>query len=332
MIELLVVIAVLALLITMVVTIASKTIRQQKVRNTRQIMQNVSLALEQFSVQNPLKLTYDRPGAETFGSYPPYALHRAGQSGTVARAVEPSPRGANLGYVSARLALDLGGSAGSEASYVSFGGTSAAPQPNETDSNDDNRALAAYLALFVPEAEKLIPEYARKPLYQRPERGDYVYTNTRNPSPPQPPWKSEGWKDILGIHDAWGVPLDYMLYVKLERKVVATASGERLAWRVVERRPVLRSRGIKREVYEQWVASNRQEPQQRSRQLSPPENWIFSEMLPKPWLALRDAPRYRDGDLPVPTPGGGSALGGGWVRAVGLAEDYAYRPDGDTQP
>ncbi len=326
MIELLVVIAVLGLLITMVVTIASKTIRQQKVRNTRQIMQNVMLAIEQFSVQNPLKVTYDRPGAESFGSYPPYALHRAGQGGTVARAVEPTPRGANLGYVSARLALDLGGTAGGEASYVAFGGTSAAPQPNETDGNDDNRALAAYLALFVPEAEKLIPEYARKPLNERSR--DYVNPKGSGGVPGQ----IEGWQDVLGIHDAWGVPLDYMLYVKLERKVVATASGERLAWRVVERRPVLRSRGIKREVYEQWVASNRQEPQQRSQQLSPPENWIFSEMLPKPWLALRDGPRYRDGDLPMPTPGGGSGLSGGWVRAVGLAEDYAYRPDGDTQP
>jgi hypothetical protein len=102
-------------------------------------------------------------------------------------------------------------------------------------------------------------------------------------------------------------------------------------WVVTERKPVLRSRGIEREVYDKWVAFNPDDPQQRYPSLlNPPDKWIFSEELPQPWAKLNDTPAYRQGLLTPP----GSNLGSsnGWVRAVALDEEYAYRPDGDTEP
>ncbi len=326
MIELLVVIGVLALLIALVIGVASKAIRQQKVRNTQQIMQNVMLAIEQFATEDPLKRIYDQPGSETFGKYPPYALKNANQNGTVAGTFEARRAGGVAPqFLSERLALDLGGAAGSEGSYVSFGGTSGAPQPSETDGNDDNRALAAYLQVFSPGSVKLIPENARKPL--NPQAPDSVNAKGTGGVPGQSP----DWQDVLGLHDAWGVPLDYMVYAKLEWGVIQRPNGtERAGWKIVERRAVLRSRGVKREVYDTWVASNRQNPSQRTRVLSPSEKWIFSEPLPKPWAALGDGPAYQQGRLPAASIGGSAAGAGGWVRVVGLAEDYAYRPDGDA--
>ncbi len=321
-IELLVVIGVLALLIALVIGVASKAIRQQKVRNTQQIMQNVMLAIEQFATEDPLRNIYDQPGAESFGKYPPYQLQTPNNTwpapaGSIALAVEPNPpTGSNA--LANRLHRDLGRRNGNVNDWVSIG----AEREGRTypDGLDDNRALAAYLQVFSPASARLIPENARKPLL--PKAHDYVNPGGHGTTP-----GNDGVLDVLGIHDAWGVPLDYMIYAKLEWGVIENANGtESAGWKVVERRPVLRSRGVKREVYDAWVQSNT-DPTQRTTQLSPASKWIFSEELPKPWLGGEPSQLADDGTI-----GFNGANLGGWVRVVGLAEDYAYRPDGDEQP
>ena len=321
MIELLVVIGVLALLIALVIGVASKAIRQQKVRNTQQIMQNVRLALEQFATEDPLRNIYDQPGAGTFGKYPPYPLQTPANAwptppASVAGVVEPaSLPGSNT--LANRLHRDLGRRNGNVNDWVSIG----AEREGYTypDGLDDNRALAAYLQVFSPGSMKLIPDNARKPLF--PNAHDYVNPSGNGTTPGR-----DGIVDVLGIHDAWGVPLDYMIYAKLEWGVVQQSGGGEIAgWKVVERRPVLRSRGVKREVYDAWVQSNPDDPTSRTPQLNPPSKWIFSEALPKPWFGGEPSQLQTDGTI-----GFSGANLGGWVRVVGLADDYAYRPDDDA--
>ena len=316
-IELLVVIVILALLISLVTAVASRAIRQQKVRNTQQIMQNVTLAIEQFAAEDPLHEVYGRKGRETFGKYLPYQLSdvAAGNVNAVSEILEGDPPGGwGSNLLADRLYRDFGSPAGGLGDSVQI--------DNPHDGNDDNRALYAYLRAFSPDSLRLVPEDRLKPL--DPGNPDYV-----NPQGNGTTIGSPGLLDVLGIHDAWGVPLDYLLYVKCEWKLYVNASGNTVqGFRVTERMPVLRSRGIKREVYDAWVQSNPDDPTQRERRLSPPDKWLFSEPFCSPAAQLTDGPDYRQGLLPAsPSP---PSSANGWVRAVGANEDYAYRPDGDT--
>jgi hypothetical protein len=289
-------------------------------------MQNVSLAIEQFATENPLRAVYDRRGQETFGKYPPYQLANWGMNGSVARIVErdpPAPGGgaSDKNRLAARLARDLGYRSGDdEADWVQLGTET---NPNYPDGHDDNRALYAYLKVFSPGSMNLIPEERLKPL--DPQSRDYVNPNGGTGSSGTPGDPGTDWVDVLGIHDAWGVPLDYMLYVKCEWRLPVGGTNPRFV--ITERRPVLRSRGIERDVYDAWVLS-KDKPTERERRLSPPDKWLFSEELPRPWAALADSPYYRDGRL-VLQPGSSGASSNGWLRAVALEDDYAYRPDGD---
>ncbi|MFQ5807873.1 MAG: prepilin-type N-terminal cleavage/methylation domain-containing protein [Phycisphaerae bacterium] len=311
MIELLVVIVVLALLISLVTVIASKAIRQQKGRNTQQIMQNVTLALDQFATENPLRAIYDKKGRKTFGKYPAYQLAGdATDQDTVRHAVEPDPLPGSTpptpppDSLSNRLLRDL--SNGRPGNWVDLAG-------QEADGLDDNRALYAYLVVFSPGSLNLIPEAQLKPLN----------ANARafvNPTGAGTQPGDEGVVDVLGIHDAWGVPLDYMLYVKCEWRLAPGATAA--TWAVTERKPVLRSRGIKREVYDAWAQLAQDDLARR--RLSPPDKWLFTEGLPRPWARLSNA------QTGVLDNSQGSAANG-WVRVVGLNEDYAYRPDGDAE-
>ena len=96
----------------------------------------------------------------------------------------------------------------------------------------------------------------------------------------------------------------------------------RTGYRVVERKPVLRSLGIKREVYDVRVSSAAT-PADRD---FDPATWLFSESLSSPPAGVTD---YRTGVLQSnPTP---PASANGWVRAVALGDDYAYLPDGDVE-
>jgi prepilin-type N-terminal cleavage/methylation domain-containing protein len=303
MIELLVVIAVLALLIGLVTFVASRAIHQQKVRNTQQIMQNVTLAIEQFATANPLRQIYDRKDRQTFGQYPPYQLANYSVTTSVAMALEPSSPGGN-NRLSDRLFRDLGNSQGAVEDWVRM--------PNTDDGAADTRALYAYLRVYSPAALRTVPETALKPV--DPSARDYV-----NPKGRGTTVGDDGLVDVLGICDAWGVPLDYMLYVKCEYRLAP--GGLRPSWVVTERRPVLRSRGIDREVYDAWVQSAPDDVAARDPRLSPADKWLFSEDLPRPWADVDEVGRFQETE----------PQGFGWVRAVGLAEDYAYRPDGDTE-
>ena len=75
--------------------------------------------------------------------------------------------------------------------------------------------------------------------------------------------------DVFGIYDAWGVPFDYFLYVKLEmgppRPPCNTTNGD---WYVADRKPVLRSRGITLDEYKAGVVDA--------------DKFIFSEDFPLP--------------------------------------------------
>jgi len=252
---------------------------------------------------------YDRRGRETFGRYPPYQLANFDVGGSVATALEAENPASDR--LAERLWRDVGAGQGSIDSWVRL--------PNEGDSNDDIRALFAYLRLFTPEALRLVPEDRLKPI--NPRQRDYVNPKGTGGEPGTA--GGADWVEILAIHDAWDVPLDYMLYAKLEWRV--PPGGGDPEWVVTERRPVLRSRGIDREAYDAWVQSNRNDPPARALRLSPPDKWIFSEELPRPWLG--------GGEPGNIAPNGVINVSGtqfnGWVRVVGLAEQYAYRPDGD---
>lgn len=321
MIELLVVIVVLGLLISLVTAVAAKAIRQQKVRNTQQIMQNVTLALEQFGTENPLRAIYDRKDRETFGKYPPYQLANVTASGSVSAVLEPahafstgSP--AVPGRLIDRLARDV-----SATGAPAVNDWVVIEDPN--DGNDDIRALYAYTKVYSPATLRLIPEDRLKPINSQSR--DYVNPQGSAGTPGTP--GALDWLDILAIHDAWGVPLDYMLYVKCEWGLCRdplTGIAQQ-GFRVVERRPVLRSRGIKREVYDAWVQSDPADPTQRETTLSPPDKWLFSEELPRPWARVDDVGVLDDSS------GSGQSRANGWVRAVGLNEDYGYQPDADTE-
>ncbi len=311
MIELLVVIAVLALLIGLVTFVASKAIHQQKVRNTQQIMQNATLAIEQFATANPLRAIYDRKDRQTFGEYPPYQLLENSSADSVTQVVESDaarPGGAG-GTLCQRLKRDVlnqaNPGAGNEAGLIELA-------DNDT-ANDDIRALHAYLGVFAPSALSQIPEGSQRPLPNSLPQGEFINSSGNGAN-------VQARTAVLGIHDAWGVPLDYMLCVKCEWRL--RPDGTTGFW-VTERRPVLRSRGIDREVYDAWrTADDETKPH-----LSPPDKWLFSEDSPRPWFGGQDPGNVgADGSFSF-----SGASFNGWVRAVGLNEDCAYRPDGDAR-
>lgn len=321
MIELLVVMVVLGLLISLVTAVAGKAIRQQKVRNTQQIMMNVTLALQQFAAEDPLQAKYGRKGSEMFGTCPPYQLAGdADHRDSVCYAVEPHRMGQDpytppvtLRY---RLALDLSGEGSPDEEQWAVIRT-----PDGTtypDGYDDSRALYTYFRVFSPESLNLIPEASIKPLYPQLQADGRSYVNSRGAGASQ---GMDGAEDILTIHDAWGVPLDYMMYVKVEWMLPTGGTTARFV--VTERKPVLRSLGIKREVYDAEVKAV-DNPTERVFDSS---KWLFSEQLSSPLAKLTDGPDYRQGILDKNQ----ASNANGWVRVVGAAESYAYLPDGDVE-
>ncbi len=289
-VELLVVIAVLGIMITVITLVAGRTIYNQRKANTLGIMRSASMAIDQFAQLNPLASIYNRHDRATFGPYPPYMLKGARSAASVRGVLDPGP---TFNTLSERVLRDLTGQRNP-------------PNPerwvrlNDGDENDDARALYIYLRAFAPDAVGSLPPDRLKPL--DPQRPEYV-----NPSGqgPEPGADGSAWFDVLALHDAWDVPLDYLLYVRLKR-VADPQPGNATAVRyvVVDRRAVLRSRGVKREV---WQAGG-----------DDPQRWLFSEPLPKPWAQVA-----RDGQIQNNSEG--------WVRAVGARESYNFIPDQDLQ-
>lgn len=304
-VELLVAIFVITLLITLLVSVSSRGLEAQKRRNSLQIMSNVTLALEQFATLNPLESVYDRRDSASFGPYPAYQMyHQGGYRGSLAGAVEP---GSNPKYttLAERLAFDI---ARNNSAAVDI----------DADHHDDNRALFSYLRAYDKDGLVLIPERALKPL--TPKRASAELINTHGEpvggSAPYP----DGTFDVLGIHDGWGVPLDYALYVRVAwGRVRDDTAGWIEGWKVVERRPVLRSRGITREQFDAWIdppgrATPAEDDPAIERLLAQNEMW--SEPLPQPYASFVNPVTGRLSNSP---PGGGNQpTASGWARLVPL--------------
>jgi prepilin-type N-terminal cleavage/methylation domain-containing protein len=299
-IELLVVIAVIGILIAAIGLIGTKVAYQHRVTLTQATMRNVKMAIDQFAELDPLRSIYDRKGAATFGPYPPYMLAGGGGSAppnTVAQALEPPISYGAFDYVlNDRLHRDLNNREGNYADWAGL----------RTDHNDDIRALHAYLRLYASDVLSQVPQTAmrRLPLdandpTRPPGPPEYVNptgmgTATNSPGP--------GAIDVLGIYDAWNVPLDYFLYVKLEN----TMDG----WQVTQRIPVLRSWGITAEEYKAERAGT---------DALDPDQWIFSDPFPSPAAA---GVIKATGAL-----SGTGAAASGWARAMGNGdESLGYVP------
>jgi prepilin-type N-terminal cleavage/methylation domain-containing protein len=313
-IELLVVIVIIGVLAALVMTVAVKLHQSQKVNTTRNTMRLVILAVDQFTQEDPLKDIYDNPRmrdgtgnvvGRTFGPYPPYQLANAGNLKSVPLTLEryhalSNGRPVDLNW---RLARDLSGT-GSPA----VNAWSKLEVPYE---RDDIRALYAYLAAYSPGVLTQIPDPAKKRLPDCPTPN---YPEMINPTGQGTNPGSPGAIDVLGIYDSWDVPLDYLLYVKLEFAVAPDTGVQR--WTVTDRMPVLRSRAItQEEVDAEALGTDPLDPQK----------WIFSTSFPLPAANVDpNSGAIRASD----------ATGNGWarLRAGGSALDqttwdnYTYVP------
>lgn len=349
-VELLVAVAIIALLIALITGVASRAIYQQKKSITDQTMAALTRAVEQFATANPLRSLYGRKDLETFGAYPPYQLKLPGSGASkdlcAPYLMEPDPpapgvsgtSSANL--LSERLTRDFGGKSGADPTqWVMFydDSVSGGAGAGQTIGHDDIRSLIAYMLVFDKRSLDQVSPGAFKPLVKN--QTDRINARGTGFNPPAGDALPD-YQDVLVPHDGWGVPLDYMLYAKYEWKGFR-ATSESLypgsvglfikGYRVVDRKPAFRSRGVSREEYDAWIASatNKTDPATRALPLKKPENWIFSDPLPKPWAQITDQDdathTQRDGLIK-------SSLGSasnGWLRVVAKNDDYAYRPDLD---
>ncbi len=338
--ELLVVIAIIVLLVSLIVTGVSVAVESQKRSYTQQIMRSTILAIEQFAEDNPMRLLYDQRDRGTFGPLPPYPLEydRTVWSSNqprvphlIERNESRNPDDLPQERLRFRVARDLVGLSPSQYTSVSGNDTSDNAVLNLDDDpaspagwDNDNRALALYLQALAPSAFATIPPDAKRPLtYPRnvypqalsfTETGEFVNTRVAANSLLSP---RQARTPVLGIHDAWGVPLDYLIYVKIE--YIGDRADDR-GFRVVERRPVVRSRGVSREVYDAWLADP------TATVLNKPENWYWSEPLPRPWADLTE------GDSQVHWHANAPSQANGWARGVASKHlgDYGYLPNRDA--
>jgi len=307
-VELLVVIAVIGLLIAAIVGIANVAVHNQKVRNTHAIMKNVTLAIDQFKEEDPLRLVYNGRNP-TFGPYPPYQLYRPAPSdpNSVAVALEFDPPGPLGNLLVNRFGRDFLNNDRPSAALVRIDTADRAQR-----TNDDIRALYTYLKILMPSALAQVPDSALKPLSSQ-----YEFVNPTGDTS-----NRQAEQRILGIHDAWGVPLDYLLYVKVEWGVRADGTT---AVKIMDRIHVLRSRGISREVYD-VQQNDLQAPRD-------PSNWIFSTDFPSPVCNRDNSSFWADGVFDTSGTPAQIVARNGWARVVGIGppptnrEDYGYVPD-----
>jgi type II secretory pathway pseudopilin PulG len=315
-VEVLIVIVVISLLIAVIGTVSVKVMHGQKMALTQTIMRNTKMAIDRFAEADPLRSIYNRKGNVTFGPYPPYMLAGldtgAPTPTNVREAVEryaDYAGGGSFTYIlSDRWHRDLGNRYGNVSDWVRIDETG--PNARDKRKDDDIRALYAYLKVYSPETLSSLPAAAVKPL--DPAYREYVNPTGAGTNPPP---EDGSAIDVLGIHDAWGVPLDYFLYVKLEWDALANPPVG--AWKVTQRIPALRSHGHSREEHD----AESDEPSDAEKQ-----NWIFSDPFPSPAARLPDK---GDPTLPV-----GSAQNAGWVRARagGSPTDPATWDDYDYVP
>jgi len=340
-IELMVVIAVIGLVISAVIVVAGQAIENQRRVNTAQTLKQCQMAAEQFRSLDPLRSVYGRVGKETFGDLPPYQLARPEENDALSlwqkvlryktSMTDAQAPELKLDELPKRLSRDIARSTPDDVnpSFVDFDSAPSGMRSQIDDGFDDIRAFYAYLRLYVPDALALIPENAVKS-----PRPDLVRRDVRaavNPTGVGSPYGASrsNWQDVLGIVDAWGVPIDYMMYVKVEWSPDADAGvGEYV---VRERRPVFRSRGASQDEVES--AKRQFGFDNGNRFWTPTVKWIFSEPLPQPYLRFQGEgpPPNRElmrRGLILPQ-GGQHYLSDGWARAVGVNEDYFYTPEQD---
>jgi prepilin-type N-terminal cleavage/methylation domain-containing protein len=303
-VELLVVVVVIGILMSLLLLVGGRVLNNQKRTTTQNTMRLTEMAIDQFKTTDPLQNLYDNPklgfgsGASavtvgrTFGPYPPYQLANAGtgaadvlELGTYATAQQIAE---SLG---ARLTRDLSGQ------------TPPPTEPNDwvdieqgNNRNDDIRALYCYLAAYTPGVLSQIPDSAKLRLPDRSPTDPHL--ERINPTGRGTNPVGEGAIDVFGIYDAWGVPLDYFLQVKLEYKV---GPDDSLHWIVTDRMPVLRSLGItKEEAAAEAGGTDELDPQK----------WIFSQPFPQPEF-------NRTGiDAVTGQISSTNANDGGWVRVL----------------
>ena len=294
-VELLVVIVVIGVLAGVILTISSRVLGQQKVNTTKNTMRLVGLAIDQFTAEDPLKPVYNSRNNRTFGPYPPYQL-KGGQSAfeanNVAQALEPfHPLLGNAvpASLEVRLARDLSGIGVPNAPTISHW-----VNVQDENANDDIRSLYAYLAAYSPGVLEQIPESVIKRLTDRSDP-EFI-----NPTGQGTDSGDPGAIDVFGFYDAWDVPLDYLLYVKVEYGMKPSATTPQ--WMVTDRVAVLRSRGITAEE----VAHGVVDPQQA----------LYSVLLPQPAANVHSV----SGVFLTPRRNG-------WSRAVAEGDDYKYVPE-----
>lgn len=338
-VELLVVIAILVLLAGLIASGASRLFTQQKIRSTQQVMSNILLAIDNFSKEDPLRLIYNRRDDASFGAFPPYMLANGlntapnSLAGSLFDNVDSEwNNNKNSNYtLTYRLGRDLGGNAANLPSTNRTAWTDLA-QTAADQIHDDNRALYAYLAAFSSSSLSLVPEKNRARLSTKDEyldrRGKLGQANTQDAAR----------TDVLGFVDAWGVPLDYAIYVKVEWTTRRDPNTGNVipAFKVVDRVPMLRSHGVDREKYDQWVASNPANPAQRSTKVLEPARQILTSDLPKPYARLtagdQSATPYQRGLLDD-SQGTGRLRAAGWLKLIaGSGTNNAFQDDAKYRP
>jgi hypothetical protein len=284
-----------------------------KVKATENTLRSVKMAIEEFATLDPLANIYDpKVGAKTFGAYPPYMLDNwlnVPEFSSVQRVLEPyTDNPLSASYVLAnRLHRDLSGPQFGNSNVRWYVSRTLDPPAHPAD--NDIRALYTYLKVFAPDTLTQLPKDAVKPLSTRSE---YVNPTGGGTDP-----GSNGLVDVLGIYDAWGVPLNYLLYVKLEWAMDPATGGG--VWVVADRLPVVMSRGISREEYDAEASGT---------DALDPQKYIFSDPLPSPAAGgLPTSGTYAvlrsDGIL---QPNNGPPPLAGWARAKAAFEDYDYLP------
>lgn len=304
-VELLVVIFVIGVLTALLVGVGSAAITNNKRSQTRTTMNNLTLALEQFAAENPFRMLYDRRTAATFGPYPAYQLQRAGNDArAVSEILESDPPGDENGTLANRFGRDFLDRVNAGNNLVQLA------NDGRGDENNDNRALYTYLKIGSPGTLRQVPESAIKRLESlfAPPGNQVEFVNPSGAAS-----ANDRRVDVLGFHDAWGVPFDYFLYVKIDRYQRPDGSA---GWRVTDRIPVLRSHGLARDTL---ANLERRNPRDVS-------DAIFSAPMPHP-----EAGVSANGIL------ANDAGARGWVRAragvpSGLPvarEFYSYLPEFD---
>jgi prepilin-type N-terminal cleavage/methylation domain-containing protein len=360
-IELMVVIAVIGILISMVAITGPVVFDTYRQVQTKAVMRNAEIAIDQFAELDPLRGTYNSPSSRTFGRYPAYTLFNHEQAADAAaksspdpyiqNVVEPLPpapddwrRGNREFKLRARLASDLFGTISASKLDSSSDGLLSIDDDDDYDfadlqrSYDDMRALYAYLAVFVPDALEAVPPSSRAPLTENEEyagsdaQGEFLNLSGERDN-------LDARIPIQGIIDAWGVPLDYHVMFKLQYTM---GSDGLVGWKVTDRQPVLRSQGDRLRTLENAVQDaeklGREESNARLRQLR--DRWIFSRDLPGSPMPEDAFKNFGRGELFVPTKksGGSPNQFDGWVRCRAgaadsdeIADSYSWLPITDSE-